>query len=219
MRALVNRTGFCCLWLFYLMKSLWTHYQFNSILLYAGGRWLLHIWNVNPGNISRSKPASGHVPWALSWLARSLNVASGLCLDSLLAPFMVMGVAAEGRVERTTSPLRELRAGSRALIRQRRSCQRMFSFHTNSSRVKASAAPQWERNMPYGDSWLIPYIMSNVSHGANFSTPASAARKVMRTLVSYWSLTTFIIFSTSCYGVGQCAVFTRSGWIMSPWEP
>lgn len=36
--------------------------------------------------------------------------------------------------------------------------------------------------------------MSNVSQGANFSTPASAAGKVMRALVSYWSLTTFIIF-------------------------
>lgn len=37
--------------------------------------------------------------------------------------------------------------------------------------------------------------MSNVSQGTNFSTPASAAGKVMRVLVSYWSLTTFIIFS------------------------
>lgn len=36
--------------------------------------------------------------------------------------------------------------------------------------------------------------MSNVSQGANFSTPASIAGKVMRVLVSYWSLTTFIIF-------------------------
>lgn len=36
--------------------------------------------------------------------------------------------------------------------------------------------------------------MSNGSQGANFSTPASITAKVMRVLVSYWSLTTFIIF-------------------------
>lgn len=36
--------------------------------------------------------------------------------------------------------------------------------------------------------------MSNVSQGANFSTPASAAGRVMRALVSYWSLTAFVIF-------------------------
>lgn len=50
--------------------------------------------------------------------------------------------------------------------------------------------------------------MSNVSQGANFSAPASIAGKVMRVLVSYWSLTTFIIFFNrtllhrSMYSVG-----------------
>lgn len=36
--------------------------------------------------------------------------------------------------------------------------------------------------------------MSTVSQDANFSTPASTAGKGMRALVSYWLLTTFIVF-------------------------
>lgn len=45
--------------------------------------------------------------------------------------------------------------------------------------------------------------MSNVSQGANFSTPASTAGKVMRALVSYWSLTTFIILFSLSYCPGH----------------